>query len=439
MRQEPPPSPLCTAVGVFKKAGSIPPREESEGVSASRTVVTSGLVALLIGLSLIAIISASGVPPVRLGLTTSTSTPSSENTGGGTQAGTTTTTGGGSIAGTTSTTSTEEQAAGSQGTLTVLLTDPPRVPAGVTAVYVYYVGLAAHGENGWVGIKDAGAIELMGTVDVALTLSSASIPAGTYDTIRFEVSSALVTFLGANHTAIVQGGQLTLRILGGAVVSATQAGGALIDIQPTVVNVGTSSGPQFILWASARAFPVPTSQITGDVDVAGHRFSLRGLAWWETYGMLANATLNLSGVSLSANSLSLNVADVGSSGTFLKLVVISASNFSPTAEGTGTVPISITSSAVFVVLDNGTLVQFLPLLHAAMPLIRGESQASVLDALLMSGYNLTAGATVHLSYSESIELSFGLLTPAAGITSGTTYWVTVIGNDAVATTSVIAT
>ena len=408
-------------------------------MSSSRTVTASGLVALLVAMSVIALISISGVPPVRLSstqpsgipqlstVTSVTTSPTGEASFGVT-----------SLTSVASTTSSQGLAAVGQGVLSVLLTDPPRVPYGVSAVYIYYIGLAAHDGKGWLPIQEAGGIELIGTVNSALTLSSATVPAGTYDSIRFEVTSAVVTYQGVNYTAIVQGGKLAVRIVGGAVVSASQAAAALIDIQPTVINVGTPVSPQFVLWAQAQAFQVPPTQAAGAVETEGHRLSLSGAGWWDQDRTMASISLTMSDVSLSANSLSFNVKDSGSSGTYLKLVVVSASSFTPGAAGEGSVPVAITSSAVFVVLENGTLVQFLPLLHAAMPLNRGESQGSVFDALLLAGYNLTAGASASFSYSGTIELSFGLLSQPQGITSGTTYWVTVIGDDAVATTAVTA-
>jgi hypothetical protein len=320
----------------------------------------------------------------------------------------------------------------------VLLTDPPHVPEGVTAVYVYYIGLAVHGENGWTTVKQDGVIELMGTVGQALTLSSATVPAGTYDGLKFEVTSAQVTYQGTNHSAIVQGGKLTVKIEGGAVVSASQKAGALIDIQPTVINIGTSSGPSFVLWATARAFQVPSAQMTGGVENEGHRFSLAGYGWWDNDDAETRATIALSQVSLSAGSLGLTVTDTGSSGTELKLVVVSSTNIIPGTSGQDSIPDVMTSTAVFVALNNGTLIQFLPFLHTSMPMVRGENQMSVYDALLTAGYNLTSGKSVSFQYSGTIELSFGLFVQAQGITSGSTYWVTVIGDNSVATTQVTA-
>ena len=319
------------------------------------------------------------------------------------------------------------------------MTDPPHVPAGVTAVYAYYYGLAVHGPQGWTKVAAPGAIELMGTVNVAQTLASANIPTGSYDQVRFKLTSAQVTYNGVNYTAtVVQGDYLTIRITQNIVVSGSQPAAALIDIQPMVMNVGDKSSPQFVLWAEAKAFPVPSAQVSEAIGREGYRLSLRGLDWWDNDETQANVSLAVSGVSLSSDSLSLAVADGGTTGTWLKLVVVSQANPTLGISGDDSVPSAITGSAVFVILSNGTLVQFAPLLplHTSMPMVRFENQTSVLDVLLTAGYNLTAGSSVHLSYSGSIQLSFGLFAQPDGIVAGTTYWVTIVGDNTIASTEV---
>lgn len=395
---------------------------KGERVSYRKRVVASGLAALLISLSVVALIALSGAPSIQLPLTSGT-----QQVGGGGQ---TTTTGSSSgLPGTPS------QSQG-QGEFSVLLTDPPRVPAGVTAVYVYYNDLAVHGPGGWTTMKAAGDIEVLGTVNFGETLASANLPSGQYDRVSFDVASAVVTYDGVNYTSFVQGGQLTMRVEGGSVVSASQAAAAIIDIQPTVVNVGGASAPRFVLWAEAMAFPVPSAQIHASFMTEGYRLSLAGQGWWDGDLVKANSSLRLSSVSLSSGSLSLTVADVGSSGAHLKMVVVSPSSMQ--MGGESSVPAYVTGSAVLVVLPNGTLDQFRPLLHVSMPYIRGENQSSIFDALLMAGYNLSAGSSATLSYAGTIALSFGLLGQPLGITSGTTYWVTVIGDNAVASAQVTA-
>ena len=392
----------------------------------SRSVVTSGLAALLISLSLIALIGLSGTPPLATTSTTSGS-PSQEI------AKTTTTSGS-----PTPSTSTTQASSPSQGTLAIMLTDPPRVPAGVTAVYVCYSDLSVHGPMGWSTIKAQGEIEVLGTVNVGETLASSSLPEGSYDRVSFNVASALITYNGANYTAFVQGGQLAAKIAGGALVSAPQPAAAIIDIQPVVVNVGGTISPRFVLWAEAMAFPVPSGQVHPALVVEGYRQSLAGQGWWDDDLRTANASLRLSAVTLSSSSLNLKVADVGTFGTRLKMVVVSATNLQVETTGEGSVPAEVTGTAVLTVLPNGSLVQFRPLLHISMPYISGENQSSVFDALFMAGYNMSAGTAVGLSYSGTIALSFGLLTSSLGITGGTNYWVTVIGDNVVASTQVTA-
>ena len=414
-------------------------------MSAPRRIIASGLVGLIVALSLVALIAISGVPPVRQFSTssvtaqggsvetTSVSTSTSQ-TGVPTsvptaETGTTVTT----------TTSSQGQASGAQGVLSLLMTDPPHVPTGVTAIYAYYIGLAVHGAQGWTTVAVAGEIELLGTVNVAQTLASTNLPGGRYDQVTFELTSALVTYEGTNYTAIVQGGHLTIRIQGDTLVTASQPAATLIDVQPIVMNVGTESNPQFVLWAEARAFPVPSAQVSETTATQGYRFSLKGLDWWDSDVNMANTALALSGVSLSANSLSLNVADTGTSGTWLKLVAVSEANPTLGITGEDSVPSAMIGAAVFVILDNGSLIQFVPILHISMPMAGGENQASVLDALRTAGYNLTAGSSAHLSYSGTIELSFGVFAQPSGISSGQTYWVTVVGDNVISSTEVTAT
>src|SRR2546426_6869015 len=67
-----------------------------------------------------------------------------------------------------------------KGTLSVLLTDPPHVPFGVTKVYITYSNLAVHvseagNQSGWTLLKSGGSIELLSTVNVGQTISSVKI------------------------------------------------------------------------------------------------------------------------------------------------------------------------------------------------------------------------------------------------------------------------
>jgi len=323
------------------------------------------------------------------------------------------------------------------GTLSLLMTDPPNAPKGVTAVYVSYSSLMVHDEGiKWIDLNSSGSVELMGTVNVALTLSSAKVPFGTYDAIRFDISSATVTYQGKNYSATVQGGTLTIGIKGGEVVSGSHASAAIIDIRPSVVNIGSQTGPEFVLRPVAFAFSVPSGNVDQSMGREGNRYSLVGMQWWDDDRAFANATLSITSAALSSNSLSVSLKDNGSQDIQVRMVIITAATLIPVDYGNHEMPMALMGSAVFIVFPNGTLVQYAPTLHTMMP---GDSQPSFLQDLVLGGLNLTAGSTTTLHYSGNITLGFGgMMTFSHSIASGQSYWVTVIGDQSVVSAEVTA-
>ena len=105
------------------------------------------------------------------------------------------------------------------GTVDVLLTDPPTLPAGVTAVFVTYSNVAVHvrgagNQSGWTNSNTAGTLNLVKLVNVSSTIATIKVSTGVYNELRFNISSAAVTFNGKNYTAFVQGAELTVPIPG---------------------------------------------------------------------------------------------------------------------------------------------------------------------------------------------------------------------------------
>ena len=113
----------------------------------------------------------------------------------------------------------------SPGLLSILLTDPPSVPEGVTAVYINYSGLALHakglGDGGWVTVAGQGTLETLGLVNISQTLTSGNVPSGTYNLLAFNITSAEVEYLGTNYSATVNSGRLIVPILGGLTVNSS--------------------------------------------------------------------------------------------------------------------------------------------------------------------------------------------------------------------------
>ena len=388
-------------------------------MGSSRTLALSAVAGTAFAVLLIAFASFTGGTTV---LRTTTGPEGTTSTVGNSQAATT------------------GSAAPGQGTLSILLTDPPRVPEGVTAVYIAYSGVSIHGFRGWVDLNASGSVELMGTVNYGLTLSSKDLPVGTYDLVRFDVNDATVTFNGKNYTAVVQSGSLTIAIRGGATVSNSQPAAAIIDMQPVVMNIGSASAPKFVLRPFAMAFPVPPLQVSPEMGRFGFRFYLRDMQWWNADQIAASANLQISGSALSSDSLNLTLKNDGSDPIQVRLVVVSNADPSPIGSLQDSLPVSMFDSAVFVVFPNGTLVQFTPLIHPALLMQGMNTSSSFIGYLLKGGLNLTAGASQTLSYGGQITMGFGdVMTASHMVTSGSDYWVTVISDQTVTSMEVTAT
>ena len=158
--------------------------------------------------------------------------------------------------------------ASSSGVLSVLLADPPSVPDGVSAVYLAYSGIAVHAEgfgnnSGWVSIPGQGTInstELF-SLNLSQTISNAVVPSLTYNLVALDITGASVDFMGINYSATVNTGRLTVPFEGGLKVNSSSLAAGLIDIQPTILNLGTPSNPNFTLAAGAKALQVQSGDV----------------------------------------------------------------------------------------------------------------------------------------------------------------------------------
>src|SRR2546422_10552310 len=332
------------------------------------------------------------------------------------------------------------------GTLSVLLTDPPHVPLGVTKVYIAYSNLAVHvseagNQSGWTLLKSGGSIELLSTVDVSQTISSVKIAAGEYNLLRFNISSAQVTYNGKNYTAFVPRSALIVPIVGGIQVNASKPSATIINIQPTVYNIGSASNPEFIIRHCAKAFPVPSSQVTEEEEHEGHRLSLIGKAWWTDVLERYTSNALITSATLTPTSLSLTVKDAGNQSTKLRLVVVAPLAIPLMAAEYDRPPPGLFGSAIFIVLPNATLLPIQKYILTAHQL--GVGAEDVVTALASGGYNLTAGASATLGYKGTITLGFNLhiVQPLQGgqsVVPGQQYLVSVLGDEALASQVVVA-
>jgi hypothetical protein len=401
---------------VFKRTGSNEEPSDISAVSSRTTVALSGIVAVLLALGIIAAATFTGIPVAK----PTTNTTQSLST-------------------------IQSSSSSSPGTLALLITDPPNIPKGVTKLYISYDNLQIHsfgpGQSSiWIPVDVKGNIELLGTINVSQTIASFHLSSGKYDLIRFNVSSATVTYSGKNFTAFVVHNTLFVPFQTAVQVSNSRVSAAIIDIHPNVLNIGSKSHPELIIKTEAKGFVVPSSEVNYQTEHEGHRESLIGKPWWTNIQENSTAKLRIIGATLTSNSLTVTAKNVGTQPTMLRLVVVSPlAALSPedSADTENHSPLLL-GSTVFGIMTNGSLTPISALMHTT----GGESddRANVANAIfLQSGYNLTAGASVQLTYDGPMILGFGMNTPnTVSIAAGQQYLITVIGEQSLASFVVVA-
>ena len=329
------------------------------------------------------------------------------------------------------------------GTLSILLTDPPSVPTGVTAVYITYSDMAVHavgfGDSGWVNIPGQGTVDTLGLVNFSRTISSAQIPALTYNLVRFNISKTSVDFMGKNYTVAVNSGRLTVPFVAGLKVNSSSTAAALVDISPTVLNLGSQSLPSFTMAAGAHALQVPSNDVGDSMKTVGSESSLQGRGWFQSFRSDHSDNLTVSGLALTTNSLTFTAQNQGSDSMTIKMVVVTPdASRQKAAEALGMVG----SSFVFAVQPDGSLKLLTGTMstHGNMSesgqenAMSGEVQ-SIQSLFEGQGYTIVGGASFRFSYSGAIASLFG----GHAVSIGTGYTVVVMGDDPLSVQTVIAT
>lgn len=331
------------------------------------------------------------------------------------------------------------------GTFSIAVTDPPTAPAGVTAAYLTYADVQIHvshagNESGWYTIASSGALELFSLVNVSQTIGTVPVPTGEYNMVKFNVTSATVTYDGKNYTAFVPSGEFRAAISGGVSVSTASKSGVLLDLTPRIVDIGSSSLHEFIISPAVHVFVFPHGELTDNEMRVGTRTSLSGsaMAWFgAAHSEDHSNDLNITAVSISAGALSFTVKNTGNESVLLRAAFVSS-------EGRSSEIASTMSMATFLIAQNGSLIPFHGYMGAMM---EGSGDDSVAMSL---GYLLAANSSATFTYSGLIvfnapacsESQPPCMTPAImtqGVVAGQLYAISVIGDGNSATTTVTAT
>jgi hypothetical protein len=288
----------------------------------------------------------------------------------------------------------------SEGTMVVLLTDPPTVPENVSAVYIQFTRVQAHianagsNEGGWYNLTGSGEINLMSIVNVSQTIANSNLPAGRFNGLRFNVTEVTVSYSPnpsakgpQNYTGMIVNGHNTLSIWipGGINVVASQTAAALIDLTPTVVLVGRTSNPNFVFVPSTRGYVVPSSSIPAQSHSIGGKSDLKENSWWAS--VEASTRFGITSVLLSNSSLTIMVRNEGSSPVELRLAGVTTQTTMSGGESEG----MLRTSDIFAIQSNGNLAN-----------LNTSSLVSVENVVSDGGWILAPGQSVSLTYNGPV-------------------------------------
>ncbi|MGI0090936.1 MAG: hypothetical protein ACREBS_04435 [Nitrososphaerales archaeon] len=309
------------------------------------------------------------------------------------------------------------------GTLAVLMTDPPTVPNGTTALYIVYSNMAVHvadaaSSSGWHVLNSKGEINLMSIINVTQTVASTNIQSGSFDALAFNITSVTVTFDEANYSASLVYGdhRFVVPIVGGITVLNGQVTAAVIDLTPTVLLLGNPSDPSFAFIPAARGYTIPAQSIPQSGVRIGQIAHVDNQTWFQSN----QPRFEIIGVTLGPNSLSITVANTGNVPLIFTLTAVTLL----TSAGGGlkaSLPAVASVSEFFVVHSNASLV----------PVTTNDVKTIIQD-ISGGGYYLPAQASVTFNYTGII--SIGIVQganrqPIQSIVPGEHYIVTVSTGD----------
>ena len=309
----------------------------------------------------------------------------------------------------------------STGTLSIMVTDPPSFPEGVTAVYISYDGLQIHAvgfpsTSGWVRLDTQGTVEAIGLANLTETITSSDVPSGTYDAVAFGISTCQVDFQGKNYTATLGDTSLQVPFVNDLVVSPSGTSTALVDLHSTILNVGSRTAPQFLAQAAAQAVEVPPSEVQSTSGHVGSMSSLKTSTWYSNFTQDYGDRLFVGSVSLTPHSLSLTVSNPTHNPLPIRMIIITPQM----AMRQNILSASLSDATVLLVEQNGSLQPF----QTGRP---GPVSSAAQAIFGFSPYELASGASVTFTYTGTLNLPAG-----PGAAGG--YAITIIGNQLLAGT-----
>lgn len=324
----------------------------------------------------------------------------------------------------------------------ILLTDPPQVPSGTSAVVIAYSDIMVHttggAHSGWVSAKGNGTINLLSTVNSSTVIGSANLSSNaSINLVRFNVSSATITVNGTTSNLTLQNTNVTVALTQSSRISSNSS--VLIDFFPTIILDSSANSTTYSMAPSARAVVVANVSSSAGVGVLGARIGLSA----SMRSQLEESEPNLTIVS----------ANIGSSNNVTSVSVEVRNNGNSSADISGIAIYGGTSGLVNVAAVAGISIGVVGIQNnlaataAASHIVSlgaisfsATSSGSLLAAQSRAdwqsaGYTLAPSSSANLTYSGEITYQNG--TVVTRLVSGNQYKLVVFGEDGVATSMTV--
>jgi len=332
----------------------------------------------------------------------------------------------------------------------VIMTDPPQVPSGTSALVVAYSSVKVHTTgaqgSGWVNAKGNGTVDLMSITNSSTVIGNANVSQGaTIDAAQFYINSAYIVVNGTRYNVTVPGQTVTANVTSSA--QANQSSQVIVDMTPTVAAVFNNNATTFVMAPSAKGTLVAASNASLQV---GSSVSLSADAQASLQASAPNITITSANISVSGNvtTVTVNVNDNSGSAVTLNNVLVygqqqtstshplNASGSSGLGVGIGSnLSIGLNASAALKVGEQIQAFQQIALVASGSGSL---SQVLGAGSFSNSGVTVSPGSNATLTYSSQLTYDSGLY--QTRVVAGSPYRVVVTGNaGASASTEVTAT
>ncbi len=212
-------------------------------------------------------------------------------------------------------------------TLPILLTDPPQVPNGTSALTLYYSSIALHSADhanstGFTQLNTSGSVNLMTLVNQSQVLALANVNSSArFDMVVIDVTKATITIENKTYNVTVPSGRIFIKL--NENLNASSSGGALIDFTPAIIQIYGNNNSTFVLVPSAVAVALRKGEIGSHL----HLGETQGLSSKEEDSIShARAQMAITGESIAVSgnteSISVTVKNDGNTTVDIKHVMV---------------------------------------------------------------------------------------------------------------------